>query len=530
MRRTVGAQISKLLKNKGVDFIFGIPGVHNQELYRGIEEAGIEHVLARHEQGAGFMADGYARATGRPGVAFVITGPGVCNIMTPMGQAYSDSIPMLILSSSLEERTLEPGRGRLHEMKDQRLAAETVCDWSIVAKNETEIYDLIERAFYEFQTLRKRPKHIQIPINLLESLSELDCIKIKEKRTPKEIKTFQSLDFIEGLFRNFPKILFIFGGGTCHCSDLAREVMKKCNAASFSTFAGRGIIKSDNELNFGSYLSHKSSLSPISDADIVIAVGTSLSEVDIWRESLGVSGKFIWVNSDPEAFSSSVGLHQKVICNSEDFLRFLNDRIPVNYPNKWDVMVVKNFKRKCESEVNSVRPGITPLCYALRECTDENTMFFSDMTQFAYVAKEVIPMDFPNLWHHPYGFGTLGFALPAAIGGALGKPNTPIIAIAGDYGFQYTIQELATAVELKLSIPIILWDNHKLKEIEDSMQSAQIAPNSVKALNPDFCQLAIAYGASSASPKDIKEFKAEVLKAFSNEVPTLIYLTNDILI
>ena len=97
--RPLGAQISHMLKSRGVDTIFGIPGVHNQEMYRGIEEANIKHVLARHEQGAGFMADGYARATGKPGVAYVITGPGVCNIMTPMGQAYSDSVPVLVISS-----------------------------------------------------------------------------------------------------------------------------------------------------------------------------------------------------------------------------------------------------------------------------------------------------------------------------------------------------------------------------------------------------------------------------------------------
>ena len=102
-KKSLGSQISHALKDWGVDVIFGIPGVHNQEMYRGIEEAGIRHVLARHEQGAGFMADGYARACGKPGVAYVITGPGLCNIMTPMGQAYSDSVPILVLSSCLDE-------------------------------------------------------------------------------------------------------------------------------------------------------------------------------------------------------------------------------------------------------------------------------------------------------------------------------------------------------------------------------------------------------------------------------------------
>ena len=124
MQRPLGAQISHMLKARGVDVIFGIPGVHNQELYRGIEEAGITHVLARHEQGAGFMADGYARASGRPGVAYVITGPGLTNLMTPLGQAWSDSVPVLSISSGLA--TVAARQGQMHQMLDQYVAAATV--------------------------------------------------------------------------------------------------------------------------------------------------------------------------------------------------------------------------------------------------------------------------------------------------------------------------------------------------------------------------------------------------------------------
>ena len=151
------------------------------------------------------------------------------------------------------------------------------------------------------------------------------------------------------------------------------------------------------------------------------------------------------------------------------------------------------------SETEAERPGIIAIVDALRAVVPEDTMIYSDMTQLAYVAKEVWPMTQPEHWHHPSGFGTLGYALPAAIGGAIARPNHPTMAIAGDYGFQYTVQELGTAVELKQPLPIILWDNGKLKEIEDSMRRAQIAPNAVTAKNPDFVQLALAYGAYAVS-------------------------------
>ena len=143
-KRPLGAQISHMLKSRGVDTIFGIPGVHNQEMYRGIEEAGITHVLARHEQGAGFMADGYARASGKPGVAYIITGPGLCNIMTPLGQAYSDSVPVLAISSCLDETARR--RGQLHQMLDQEAAGACVCEWSLEARDADSAYVLIDRA------------------------------------------------------------------------------------------------------------------------------------------------------------------------------------------------------------------------------------------------------------------------------------------------------------------------------------------------------------------------------------------------
>lgn len=137
-------------------------------------------------------------------------------------------------------------------------------------------------------------------------------------------------------------------------------------------------------------------------------------------------------------------------------------------------------------------------------------------------------MDHPGHWHHPYGFGTLGYATPAAIGGAIGRRGQPTMAIIGDYGFHYTMQELGVAVELDLSLPIILWDNGKLGEIEASMTRAQIAPNAVIARNPDFCKLAEAFGARSAAPTTLSQMQEAVRAAFDAPGPTLIYITPDL--
>ena len=199
----------------------------------------------------------------------------------------------------------------------------------------------------------------------------------------------------------------------------------------------------------------------------------------------------------------------------------------------WKPEEVAEFRAKARAETDAERPGIVPICDALRDCLPDNTMIYSDMTQFAYVAKEVWDMALPGHWHHPTGFGTLGYALPAAIGGAVargaamarGAVDLPTLAIAGDYGFQYTVQELGTAVELGLPLPILIWDNSRLKEIEDAMVASQIAPNAVTARNPDFLALARAYGAHAAEPASLEELQTVTLDALRADRPTLIRMT-----
>jgi 5-guanidino-2-oxopentanoate decarboxylase len=520
--RPLGAQISHMLKGRGVDVIFGIPGVHNQEMYRGIEEAGITHVLARHEQGAGFMADGYARATDKLGVAYVITGPGLCNTMTPMGQAYSDSVPVLVISSCLDETSAR--RGQLHQMKDQEIAAGTVCEWSETALSADAVYTLVDRALSEFETKRPRSKHIQVPIAQLQAQS---------LPAPATRGRARHASFCEGdvsrvaeMLSASKKPLFIFGGGARLASDVARDVVTACSAASFSTYAGRGIIGTNDPLHFGAWLAMPESADVIAQADLVIAVGTELAEVDIWRAHLGHTAPMIRIDLDPEVLGDPQRAEHPVQAEAGAFLSALLEAVHSMTPKTgWSAPDIAALRAGWRAQTDAARPGIVPLCDALRAAIPKDTMIYSDMTQFAYVAKEVWDMDRPGHWHHPYGFGTLGYATPAAIGGAIARKGQPTMAIIGDYGFHYTMQELGVAVELGLSLPIILWDNGKLGEIEDSMVRAQIAPNAVVARNPDFCKLAEAFGARAVAPQTIEALQEAVCAAFDADGPTLIYAT-----
>src|SRR6516165_2435808 len=165
--KTVGMYLAELLAAYGVEVIFGIPGVHTVELYRGLPNTPIRHITPRHEQGAGFMADGYARVTGKPGVCFIITGPGMTNILTAMAQAYGDSVPMLVISSVNRTEQLGMGGGRLHELRSQRNLTAEVTAFSHTLMRPDELPEVLSRAFTVFRSARPRPVHIEIPIDVI---------------------------------------------------------------------------------------------------------------------------------------------------------------------------------------------------------------------------------------------------------------------------------------------------------------------------------------------------------------------------
>jgi len=524
--RPLGAQISHMLKDRGVDVIFGIPGVHNQEMYRGIEEAGITHVLARHEQGAGFMADGYARASGKPGVAYVITGPGLCNIMTPMGQAYSDSVPMLVISSCLDE--VSARKGQLHQMKDQRAAAETVCDWSEEAGSAPAAYTLIDRAFAEFRTQRSRPKHIQVPIAALEGQANAAPAKpLSDARLPRVDP--MHVHEVKVMLERARAPLIILGGGHRGIGARAVQLADNVGAAFFTTYAGRGLVPDDHPRHFGAMLARPDSAAVIAKSDLILIAGAEMSQGDLWRDQLGGDAPIVRVDIDPTSLTDGMGAAHHYQYDASLFLSHLAHETQGCTPAaKWRPHEVAEIRAKWRAEIDAERPGIVPVADALRAVVPDDAMIYSDMTQFAYAAKEVWPMAKPHHWHHPTGFGTLGYATPAAIGGAIARPGKPTLAIIGDYGFHYTMAELGVAVELGLPVPIILWDNTKLGEIEDSMVRAQIAPNAVVAHNPDFCKLAEAFGARSAAPRTLAGMQRAVQGAFNADGPTLIYVTPDI--
>ena len=517
----LGVGICRALADRGVGTVFGIPGVHNQELYRGIVPAGIRHVLARHEQGAGFMADGYARASGKPGVAFVISGPGVTNILTPVAQAHSDSVPMLVIAACLGGEAGASPRERLHQLKCQSETAGSVADWCATVHGIDEFCQAADRAFDEFATKRKRPKFIQIPV---EALARPAPAPPAPKApgilpTPPLDQAARAAEMIKASRR----IVFVLGGGARGAADPARRVLDLAGASAFTTYAGKGAVPGSHPRNFGAFLARPESAAVFSTADLVVAAGTGLSEVDLWRDRLGHSCPMIRVDIDDAQLRGCGPGDLPVLGDAEAFFELVNEALgDLQREPGWTEREVRDAKERMRASCEAERPDVPKAARAFREALPEGSIVYSDMTQFAYAAKEILDIDPPSRWHHPYGFGTLGYALPAAIGGKIAAPYAPVAAAAGDYGIQYTLQELGAGSELGMPLPILIWDNGGLQEIDDSMARDGIPAHALACANPDFELIARAYGLDYCAPASPGDLAADVRRSFAAVRPTLV--------
>ncbi len=526
---SAGEALVGLLEAYGVDTIFGIPGVHNVEMYRALPRSGIRHILTRHEQGAGFMADGYARATGRPGVCFTITGPGLTNILTAMGQAWSDSSPMLVVSSCLDIGDSAQGRGRLHEMRSQLTVAQAVTSFARQALTAADIRDAIAEAFSIFATSRPRPCYLEIPVDLLSAPAGPGWQARVMPKIPRGADDV--LESAARLLEEARQPLMILGGGARGASAEALVIAERIGATVMTTVAGKGVFPESHPLSAGFHLSRSGAKQLIAQSDVVLAVGTELSETDFWdgyridATLIDIKGKLIRIDLDPGSLVRPHAAYLPILSDSRAALAFMAARIRNSASTK-NLGLETAARLRASETFGPLRVALRKVLQVIREGLPRETVIASDMTQIAYAANEDFPMDVPGKWYHPNGFATLGFALPAGIGAKVGVgKKCPVAVLIGDYGIQFTLNEIGTAVELGIPLIILLWNNDALGEIRDDMVRKGIQPNAVTLRNPDFQALARAYGCASERPETLKALATAIATALKADGPTLIEMT-----
>ena len=279
---TGGRIVVEALGANGVEVVFGIPGTHSLPIYRHLHDSGLRHVTPRHEQGGGYAADGYARSSGKPGVCLVTTGPGVTNIATALGQAYSDSIPLLVVSPGLPFAIEGGDHGFLHETKSQSGLTSNLVAWSHRASSHQDLADALRRAFRFFRQGRPRPVHIEVPLDLLgkEGLADDDLAAVSDAKLAPGAEAVEQVAtaLIEGSRR-----ASIAGGGCRHAHEAATRLAERLNMAVVTTVNGKGVVSERHPLSLGASIPVRATQRYLDSCDVVLAVGTELGDSDLWE-------------------------------------------------------------------------------------------------------------------------------------------------------------------------------------------------------------------------------------------------------
>lgn len=479
---TIGEALVKYLEARGVDVIFGIPGVHTIELYRGLAQSNIRHITSRHEQGVGFMADGYARASGKAGVAFVITGPGMTNMLTPMAQALADSIPMLVISGVNEKASQGLGLGHLHELPDQQGLCAKVARTSTQITQQSELIPALDEAFDAFIAKRPAPMHIQIPTDVMGQ--PFDWNKTAPYLTNPSIipaPDQDSLDEAAKCLIAVNNIVILAGGGAKQSSGSLQAVAETLAAPVILTTNARGLMH-QHPLCVPASPSLEATRQLIREADCVLAVGTEMgfTDYDVYRDNgfpaienlIRIDICADQLHRQPASITLQ-GDANAVLTHLLERLKSHQETPPEEKQRQAQQFAETARKEALAGLPKNYRDHIA-LLNTLRDSYPD-TYFIGDSTQLIYAGGLYYDHDRPGAWFNAAtGFGALGYAIPAAIGAAIAQPNKRIICITGDGGAQFTLPELMTAVQEKLAITFIVWNNLGYLEIETSMASADI--------------------------------------------------------
>jgi 5-guanidino-2-oxopentanoate decarboxylase len=521
--RTCGEAIVALLEGYGVDTVFGIPGVHTLELYRGLVNSRIRHVLPRHEQGAGFMADGYARATGRPGVCFLITGPGVTNAATAVAQAYSDSVPMLVISSVNPAATLGRGLGELHELADQQRLMSGCTAFSATVRRPEDFPGVLARAFALFASERPRPVHIEVPIDIFEEKVDAEWQPAEMPRRAEA--SAADIATAAGWLAAAQRPAIIVGGGAVHAAGAVRVIAEKLAAPVATTVAGIGILPGSHGLALGPTLVGKATRDILNGADVVLAAGTELASTDTWGGVLDFSGRLIRVDVDPRQFEQPRRADLAIRTDARDAL----EAIAAALPEAEIGGRRQASERQVADAVSAWRDSMAGsylqcrhVFEAIVAAVPADTIFTADMTQIAYSAHTVFRPQVPGRFFYPQGYGTLGYALPAALGVKLASPKRPVVALVGDGGILYTLTEMATAIDEDIPVVVALWNNNSLQQIREGFEERGIKPIAVSPRAPDFQVIARGFGWETTKVAALADVGAAVAAALEARRPTLV--------
>ncbi|CWW41211.1 acetolactate synthase 3 large subunit [Haemophilus influenzae] len=532
MKKLSGAEmVVQSLRDEGVEYVFGYPGGAVLDIYDAIHTlGGIEHILVRHEQAAVHMADGYARSTGKVGCVLVTSGPGATNAITGILTAYTDSVPMVIISGQVMSNLI--GSDAFQEC-DMLGISRPVVKHSFIVKKAEDIPSTLKKAFYIASTGRPGPVVVDIPKDTVNPNFKYpyeypESVELRSYNPTVNGHKGQIKKALKALLVAKKPILFVGGGAiTAECSEQLIQFAQRLNLPVTSSLMGLGVYPSTDKQFLGMLGMHGTleANTAMHESDLILGIGVRFDDRTTNNlEKYCPNAKVIHIDIDPTSISKNVPAAIPIVGNAknvlEEFFSLLNEeglKSQTDLESWWQE--INQWKAKKCLEFDRTSGVIKPqqVIEAVYRLTKGQAYVASDVGQHQMFAALHYPFDEPRHWINSGGAGTMGFGFPAALGVKLAHPEGTVVCVTGDGSIQMNIQELSTATQYGIPVVIICLNNHFLgmvKQWQDLIYSGRHSQTYMNSL-PDFVKLAESYGHVGIKIATPDELESKLQEAFS---------------
>ena len=523
----------KMLEDRGVKNVFGYPGATVIPIYDEFLESDVRHILVRHEQCAAHMADGFARATGTPGVCLATSGPGTTNLVTGIATAYADSIPMIALTGQVGTSFL--GAEAFQEVDSYSLMMP-------VTKHNFRVLDpeRLPHAIYEgweiCQSGRPGPVHIDMPVDQINSDIDSDLLT-KKWGVKMPTEDISGIRDAADLIRNAERPIMLVGGGVigAGASEEVRRLAEFTNMPVVTTLMSLGAIPSDHPLNMGPLGMHgrMGALDAFQSADLIVAIGTKFSDRTYNPHTMPAPGcRVVQIDVDATQFGKSKRPSVNIQCDAKKGTLLLLDALKgyKDIHSEWDQRYAK-LRKVCQCDFDYDTDPILPqrVMKEINALLDGDVIVTTDVGQNQMWAMHCLDIRRPRQFITSGSFGTMGFGLPAAIGAKVAKPDSKVLSIVGDGGLQMVIQELATSVAEDIPVTIVLLDNGWLGMVRQWQKLFWDKRYSGTKLNadPDFVKIAESYGAWGIHVDKACEIGDALKRAMDSDTTCIVDIRTD---
>ncbi len=516
---TTGQAVVKSLLAHNVDTIFGIPGAHMYDFNDACAQSkeDLNFVVTRHEQGAGYMAYGYAKSTGRVGTYTVVPGPGMLNSSAALCTAYGANAPVLCITGNIMSHLIGRGRGQLHELPDQLATLRGLTKWAERINHPTEAPGVVAEAFRQLQTGRVRPVAIEAPWDVFGMQAEVNLNVNTELPPPPEPDPDMIADAVE-LIRNAKNPLISVGAGALHAGEEILELAKLLQAPVTAHRSGKGIVSEDSPHG----MSFAAAFEYWKNCDVLIGIGSRL-ELQHFRWSwFPQDVKIIRIDIDPTEFvrlKPDVGIVTDSALGTAALTEALAKKLS-NRPNREEEFVA--VKARAAEAIRTVQPQMGYLD-VIRDVLPRDGFFVEEISQVGFTSRFGFPVYEPRQFVTCGYQDNLGFGFNTALGVKVANPDKPVVAVCGDGGFMFGVQELATAVQHKINLVTCIFNNNAYGNVRrDQMNNYDGRLIGADLVNPDFVKLAESFGAVAYRATNAKEFRTALERAFKDDAPVII--------